>query len=176
MQRLFFGLWPDDAARQALRVLQQERGPASGRKVHPEDLHLTLAFLGPVAEDRLACLEAAAELVSAEPFELVLTRLGHWRGPRVAWAAPEQTPPDLASLVDQLWQGLVECGFEREARPFSAHVTLARKVRPFRTLPLADPIVWEAREFVLVTSLSVPEPPRYKVLRRWPLQKAENQG
>lgn len=174
--RLFFALWPDEETRAALKALQREPGPASGRLVHPQDLHQTLVFLGQVDAQRLPCVLAAADRVHAAATSLELTRLGYWRGPRVAWAAPDETPEPLLDLVDQLWTNLSDCGFEREARPFRSHVTLARKVRPFATAALGRQIPWEVRDFVLVTSLSEPSPPRYKVLQRWPLTRLENQG
>jgi len=71
--------------------------------------------------------------------------------------------------VAELWQGLAGCGFTPESRPFRAHVTLTRKGRSHPPQDLPAPIAWPVREFVLVSSLSVPEPPRYKVLQRWPL-------
>jgi 2'-5' RNA ligase len=171
LQRLFFALWPDADTRAALHALQREPGPASGRPVHPEDIHQTLVFLGQVEAGRLPCVLAAADQVRASAVTLELTRLGYWRGPRVAWAAPAETPPDLLDLVDQLWGGLAVCGFDRETRPFQSHVTLARKARSFPTATLERPIPWKVRDFVLVTSLSVPEPPRYQVLQRWPLSE-----
>jgi 2'-5' RNA ligase len=143
--------------------------------VHPEDLHQTLVFLGPVEPERLSCVMAAADRVHAAATTLELTRLGYWRGPRVAWAAPAETPPALLDLVDQLWDNLAGCGFEREARPFQSHITLARKARSFPTVLLDESIRWAVRDFVLVTSLSVPSPPRYKVLGRWSLFADENQ-
>lgn len=173
---MFFALWPDASTRQALRRLQRLPEVAAGRRVHPEDIHLTLAFLGQVEDDRLPCLEAAADAVQGVPFSMQVARLGHWRGPRVAWAAPTECPAGLAELEGRLWERLASCGFEREARPFSPHITLARKARPFEARPLPEPIPWEAHDFVLVTSLSDPGGARYEVLRRWPLQLQEKQG
>ena len=175
-QRLFFALWPDAATREAMSQVQRELAVAGGRPLHPLDLHITLAFLGQVSPDQLPCVLAAAEQVHAAAHTLTLTRQGWWRGPRVAWCAPEETPPAMLELVDQLWNGLAGCGFEREARPFKAHVTLLRKARSIETAPLASPIQWELKDFALVASLSGPGAPRYKVLQRWPLHGDVLQG
>jgi 2'-5' RNA ligase len=78
-------------------------------------------------------------------------------------------PSSLPALVEQLWGGLGDCGFEREARPYRPHVTLLRKAHPLDDAALSEPIRWQIRDFVLVTSLSAPGAPRYKVLQRWPL-------
>lgn len=175
-QRLFFALWPDDDTRQRLCRVQQALAAAGGRRVHPEDLHVTLAFLGQVSAAQLPCVTAAADRVEAAPLDLDLDRLGWWRGPRVAWCAPARMPPPLPALVEQLWCALSECGFEREPRPYRPHVTLLRKARPLGDAALSEPIHWQIRDFVLVTSLSAPGAPRYKVLQRWPLTTADQAG
>lgn len=168
-QRLFFALWPNPVTAQALRNAQQAVCQSGGRLLHPDDLHLTLVFLGDVAAERLPCVQAAAEQVRVPPFDLTLTRHGYWRGPRVTWLAPEQTPQPLTALVDQLWTGLAVCGYSREARPFSAHLTLARKARPQTTAALETPVNWHADSFVLAASASDGRLPRYRLLGRWPL-------
>ena len=81
----------------------------------------------------------------------------------------------MRELVDALGERLAAVGYPREDRPYRPHVTLAREVRRLdeRLLPRAFP--WESADFVLVESLSVAEPPRYKVVARWPLaEKLEN--
>jgi 2'-5' RNA ligase len=169
VQRLFFALWPDASTATALRTAQQTLCQSDGRPLHPEDLHLTLVFLGDVVAGRLPCVQAAADQVSVAPFELTLTQHGYWRGPRVSWLAPDQTPQPLSDLVDQLWTALADCGFTRESRPFSAHLTLARKARPVPTRPLATAIPWRVDSFVLAASGSGGRPPRYRQLGRWAL-------
>jgi 2'-5' RNA ligase len=79
-------------------------------------------------------------------------------------------------LVERLWTELATCGFERESRPYRPHIALLRKARGLPGGVLEDPIPWEVREFVLVTSLSVPDGPRYKVLQRWPLAAVDASG
>jgi 2'-5' RNA ligase len=169
VQRLFFGLWPDPAARQRLAALGAALQIPGGRVVHPEDLHLTLQFLGPVPAHRFEDVLAAAEQVDGAPFELQIASTGFWRRPRIAWCAPLETPPALTALVAGLGRQLAVVGYPPESRPYSPHVTLARKARAAPSGPLPEPIRWLATSFALAASLSVPEPPRYKILRRWPL-------
>lgn len=172
--RLFFALWPDEPTRHALVHAQRALRHVAGRPLNPHDLHITLAFLGQVDEARLACVEAAAEAISCTPFSLELDRRGAWPGPRVAWLAPSSVPPDLAGLVDALWQGLAGCGFTREARPFSPHVTLLRKAGQLPDTELTTAIPWVAESFVLAESVSGPAVPRYRIRRRWPLQPPDD--
>ena len=113
----------------ALARLQGSLALQGARPTHPADLHLTLAFLGALPPERRACCEAAADLVQAAPFAIPLSRVGLWPRPRILWCGPAVTPPELLTLADGLAEALVPCGVPREARPYAAHITLARQAR-----------------------------------------------
>jgi 2'-5' RNA ligase len=170
-ERLFFALWPDAQLRAALRRLQNDLPLHGGRPTHPQDLHLTLAFLGDVPAERRACYEAAADDIRGAPFEVRLERVGHWPRPRILWCGPQANPPELAALVQSLEAALRPCGFAGEDRAYAAHLTLARKV----TTPPAPLAAWHADwrvdGFVLAAGCGGPAP-RYRVLRRWNLSAA----
>lgn len=168
--RLFFALWPDDATREALVRVQRQLAAAGGRATHALDLHITLAFLGQVADDRLDCVYAAAERVCVPPLTLTLDRQGVWPGPRVAWVGPASFPETLTRLVDQLWQGLTDCGFTPEARAYRPHVTLLRKAPRMPPAELAEPIPWGVDAFVLAESVPPPAKPGYAIRHTWPLR------
>ena len=170
-ERLFFGIWPPEETRRALDALQH-RLPAQGRSPHPLDLHLTLVFLGELDAETRACVEGVAETLRAVPFELEIDRLGYWPRPRILWAGPAETPAALIRLVADLQDGLKGCGLEPERRPYAAHVTLRRKAHAAHFQALDRPIPWPVREFVLARSGRTREPPRYEILRRWPLTGA----
>jgi len=167
--RLFFALWPDAPTRDALLQAQQALAVTGGRPLHPLDLHITLAFLGQVPPEQLPCVLAAADRIEAPSLAFTLSRQGVWRGPRVAWVAPEPSPLALSDLVDQLWRQLGGCGYRPEPRPYQAHVTLLRKARMVDEAPLASAIPWVAHEFVLAASLPGPAVPRYEIRQRWAL-------
>jgi len=169
-RRLFFALWPNTDTRAALAALVRERIQDQGRRVVPDNLHVTLAFPGNVTAGVQACLEEAAGRVSGAPFSLAIDRLGYWPGPRIIWAAPSYTPPELWSLATELRGVLAGCGLEPEDRPYQAHITLVRKAgRKFPVTRIA-PIPWSISEFCLVESVSGPDGVRYLVLRAWPLE------
>jgi 2'-5' RNA ligase len=169
-RRLFFALWPDAETRAALAALARDRIHGQGRRVVPDNLHITLAFPGNVTGVVQVCLEEAAGRLSGAPFALAIDRLGYWSGPRVIWAAPSYAPPELWSLTTDLRAVLAGCGLEPEERPYQAHVTLARKVG--RALPVTRvaPIPWSISEFCLVESVGGPDGVRYLVRRVWPLE------
>jgi 2'-5' RNA ligase len=171
--RLFFAIWPDDAAAAALAGLAAavaER--VGGRAVPREKIHLTLAFVGEVGAERLDGLESAAREVRSPPFRLSLDRLGGFRHARVAWIGCGQAPVPLAVLHEQLAGSLRRRGFALEERPFNAHVTLARKAA--RPHPRADiePVAWRVREFALV--VSEPGTGGYRSIRSWKLRKGKS--
>lgn len=169
--RLFFALWPTEALRTALagRVAALAP-PGSGRVQRPDQLHLTLEFLGAVPAARLPDVREAATAVRAEPFELVLDALEYWRRPRVLCLVARELPPALAALVQSLRSELASRGFEPECRPFRAHLTLARKVGQPPGLAPTDPVHWPATDFALVESVTERAGSIYRPLGTWSLQ------
>ncbi len=166
-ERLFLALWPDPRVRQGLLGIRDGLSGLRGRPTHPDDMHITLVFLGQVGPERRACVEWVAAAVRGRAFELQIDQVGFWRRPRILWCGPGSAPEELKQLVRKLMAALADCGFEPERRPYAAHVTLARKARPLRFQELQRPLNWSVGEFVLVASRTGGEPPRYRVLKRW---------
>jgi len=99
--------------------------------VNPDSIHLTLKFLGNIATDRTleitrAMKEATQGIV---PFHLRAKELGVFpslRRVRVAWVGINGEVAKLNQLQKRLESNLTPLGFAPEARPFTAHLTLAR--------------------------------------------------
>ena len=166
--RLFFALWPDAAAADALERLAADVVVVAGGKPVPAGrIHLTLAFLGDVED--LAGAQDAAVAIRAAPLDLRLDCVGSFRRARVSWAGMLQPNAALVELQGELGNQLRQRGFALEARPFTPHVTLARKAE--RALPRAAiaPIQWKAQELTLVRSM--PGTGEYAVLKGWKLRK-----
>jgi len=169
-QRLFFALWPEPELQQRLAQAAAALLPRdAGRRVRAENLHCTLVFLGAVEAAQRLCLEDAASLVRAEPFDLTLDRLGYFRRPQAAWLGCMKPPAALQALVAGLRYGAEACGFTPEQRPYEVHLTVARKLRrdPGR-LPLM-PITWAVKQFALMESVSEADGVQYRPLRFWDL-------
>jgi 2'-5' RNA ligase len=167
--RWFFAIWPDAAASVALAARLPALPPSGARPPHPDDLHLTLGFLGPLAPATLGCVEQAAARVRGVSFELAIDRVGHFRRARVLWCGPTLTPDPLSALVADLWGQLGVCGLSPDPRPYQAHITLARRVvHPPPAPEWPDAVRWIAREFVLAAGSGGPGP-RYRIRGRWPL-------
>lgn len=168
--RLFFALWPEAPLRDALTGIATElRSRCGGRMPAPDNIHLTLAFLGAVAETRVPELQALASELRADDFELVLQRIGCWRRQRLVWAGPLDVPPALTALVDQLGAALRCAGFTTERRLFKPHVTLLRDVSAPPAGMVPAPLRWPVTQWVLAASEPVPRGVRYRIIGRWPL-------
>lgn len=162
--RLFFALWPDPGAREALAAWARAAHTlCGGRLMRPQNLHFTLAFLGDTAAPRLDALLAAAATVTPRRFALAVDRAEYWRHNRIVWAGAAAVPEALAALVAELRGALDAAGFRYDARPFVPHVTLLREARP-ATLPPFAPVAWPAASFVLVKSVPGAD---YAIVREW---------
>ena len=133
--RLFVALKIPPAVRENLATLlvSMRAVTKEPRWVRAENLHVTLKFLGEVAEGRVAEVPSAlGEIRSDKPVALEFRGLGFFpneRHPRVFWAGMEGAP-NLKSLAEDI-EGVVEkLGIPPEKREFSPHLTLARFERP----------------------------------------------
>ena len=166
--RLFLALWPEERASAALAEVGASLAAlARGKPVPAEKIHLTLAFLGEVPEERVDAVREAAVEARAAPFELVLDGVGSFRKARVAWAGSSELPGELVRLQAELERGLRARGFALDERAFAAHVTLARRIAiPVPPAPMAE-VRWRADQYVLARSETGTG--RYSILERWPL-------
>jgi 2'-5' RNA ligase len=165
--RLFFALWPDDVAREALnRAGKWLHRHWHGRRMRADTLHITLAFLGSTPVDRLDTLVACADTVRTDAFDLILDQAGYWRHNRIGWLGASETPPQHVELVSALNVALQAAGFPIDARPHVPHVTLLRK-SPGGEVPACAPVSWPVSDFVLVKSVTESDGAHYEVMRRW---------
>jgi len=169
-RRLFFALWPDTESRSgaAARVAALVP-PGQGRPQRPDQLHVTLVFLGQVAEPSLDSVHAVAAGITGAAFTLILDRLEHWRKPGVLCLTTSAVPAPLASLVEQLRTALATQRLPSESRPYRPHLTLARKLARFEGPAEVEPLPWRAASITLVESRSHREGSRYEPLASWPL-------
>ena len=166
--RLFFALWPAPRTAGALHDWAMRASRESGGRVtHAETIHLTLAFLGEVAAERLPAAIEAARRVKGATHTLPIEQARYWKHNRIVWAGPNETPAPLAALAAELKACLLKAGFELEARAFAAHVTLIRNARePRAALPELPRVDWPVGEFVLVRSVLSREGSSYEPIER----------
>jgi 2'-5' RNA ligase len=129
--RLFVALEIPSAARENLAALLNSLRAVSPqtRWVRPENLHVTLKFIGDVPEAKLAAIRSAlADVRCEQPVTLDFCGLGFFpneKHPRVFWAGIEASP-NLKTLAANINKATEKLGIPLEKRPFSPHLTLAR--------------------------------------------------
>ncbi|MFN2284536.1 MAG: RNA 2',3'-cyclic phosphodiesterase [Anaerolineae bacterium] len=99
--------------------------------VKPENIHLTLFFLGDILPERQAPVEAALSVVArnVRPFTFSVQGAGAFPNlnrPRVIWVGMEEPSGQLALLHRAVNEAMENVGFQPENRPFSPHLTLGR--------------------------------------------------
>lgn len=102
------------------------------RWLEPDQLHLTLRFIGEVDGGTARDIEEALAVVPSVPFELRLKGLGVFppRGePRVLWVGIEDAG-EVKALKRRIDAALADVGLPRDTRKFHPHVTLARFRQP----------------------------------------------
>lgn len=167
--RLFFAIWPTDQIRLSIDGAFSRCPQKNGRVMQIRNLHLTLHFLGQVVEPDRECMHLAAQSINAEQFQLDLDCLGHFARAKIFWMGAHNIPAQLSLLHEKLGDALADCGFKRDQRTYTPHVTLMRKC--------VDPVLgyedfsvpWHVKEFVLVESVQGSAGVEYRVIETYPL-------
>jgi 2'-5' RNA ligase len=187
--RTFIALDLGKPVRDRLVLLQQAlaRGGAEVKWVEPENLHLTLLFLGEVDAREVVelCRAVGDACATVAAFRLSVERVGCFpnpRRPRVVWAGVGEGTQEVVALHDALEGPLLELGcYRREDRPYTPHITLGRVRGEGHADALAASITrhaaWQAgatlvREVHVLSSELRPEGPVYTVLSRARLRGA----
>jgi 2'-5' RNA ligase len=112
-----------------LRAADSSFSKNRARWVRPENLHITLKFIGHVDNGKLESIRAALDEVRFDgPVEMQFRGLGFFpnaKRPRVFWAGME-TSPILAPLATEIDARLKKLGILSETKEFAPHLTLAR--------------------------------------------------
>jgi 2'-5' RNA ligase len=124
MPKLFTAVDIPEEASEALTRLQPAPKPGL-RNVRPDQMHLTLHFIGDAEIDRVAAL---LESIAVPSFSITLKGVGQFpsaEGSVTLWAG---VAPDsgLQRLHEAIGAALAHGGFRIEARPYRPHLTLAR--------------------------------------------------
>ena len=129
--RLFIAInFNDDTRAQFLALRDKLRSESmGGRFSEPENIHLTLAFLGECDMKQVASAKAAMDAVSFEPFPIRIERIGRSKhdGGDVWWAGVLENK-SLIAIQSELTNKLIDAGFVLDNRKYSPHITLGRQV------------------------------------------------
>ena len=168
-----------------LKGLQKrlQQSGVKARWVRPENIHLTLKFMGDIDPLKVETVSGAMRVAAGRfaPFELSVRGLGVFpqlKRARVLWAGLGGAVSDLIELQQELDAALENCGFEPEKRTFRGHLTLARfrqRVDPtglqkaLQDAGRVDTAKWTASSLVLFQSTLTPSGPIYAQLASHPL-------
>lgn len=99
--------------------------------VNPDNIHLTLKFLGHINQDIVEEVKSALTEIAAmaKPFRLRLSSPGAFptpERPRVIWVGIDDGAKESVSLANSIEEKVAHLGIEKEARAFHPHLTLAR--------------------------------------------------
>ncbi len=138
--RLFVAIELPEHIRVNLTTLLHELRAISpnAKWVRPENMHLTLKFLGETDPPKVSDVMSALSVIRApQPVTLEFRGLGFFpnaKRPRVFWVGIEISAT-LSSIAAEIDQTLHALGFALEDRPFTPHLTLARFNQPlFQTV------------------------------------------
>ena len=118
------------------------------RWTRPDSVHLTVKFLGNVADglvpDLCEALGTAAAL--SRPFEMTIGNIGCFppRGnPRIVWVGADEPAGGLVECVGLVEEAYAELGFAPEKRAYKPHVTIGRVKSPRKAKDLRDRLAAE---------------------------------
>jgi 2'-5' RNA ligase len=148
----------------------------------PDNIHLTVKFLGEIPQSRVDSLSIAAANASrgVEPFAISVQGSGVFptRGqPRVLWIGIEDLEGKLGDLYRRLEEECSKAGFKKEERPFHPHLTLTRMRKPEGARALAEahkqikfePIEFTISELLVIRSELSSAGSKYTTISRHPL-------
>jgi len=131
--RTFIALNLSDETKEELSRIQEElkKADAGVKWSKPHNIHITLKFLGEIDEAKASEIKTALDGISEEykPFDISLFKLGAFPSLnqlRVLWVGIDKGCSEVDRIAESTEKSLEKIGFLREARPFSAHLTLGR--------------------------------------------------
>ena len=146
--RTFICIEMPEGVKERIAALQRELKQIDAQVswVKPDNIHLTLKFLGPVAPSRIPIVHQAIERAasSCNPFEIEVAGTGCFpspRSPRVLWVGLSQIPIQLQQLHQSMEDELAGAGFARESKRFSPHLTIGRVRSPRGAPEVAERLI-----------------------------------
>jgi RNA 2',3'-cyclic 3'-phosphodiesterase len=188
--RLFVALEISEAVRENLAAIRNNFSSIDSqvRWVPPQNLHVTLKFIGSVPQEKLEpIIEALRRVRADKPVKLNFRGMGG-SSAGVYWIAIEPCPA-LEALAAHIDHSLEPLGIASENRPFNPHVTVAR-FKDRKILRKLDELMREngslgkghypkcdfgsmsASEFHLMESATLPSGPIYSEVQSFPFVTA----
>jgi 2'-5' RNA ligase len=178
--RAFIAIELTEEIKDKLKNIQNElKGSGADVKwVEPENIHLTLKFLGDIDEKKIEDIKRILEKISEKHsrFSIELSGIGAFpkiSDPRVIWIGVEKGKEELSKIFLELEEQLCRLGFKREERGFSAHITIGRLRSPLNRPRLIEeikkidsfsPLSLSVNRISLFKSTLTPKGPIYEII------------
>ena len=166
MKRLFFALWPDDTARQDCVKIIRYLDNGKGRPVNPDNLHVTLLFLGNVTPDKENDLKQAARLITVPEIRLSFNQVSFWKKQGVLCLTTTNVDDGLLKLIGNIEAVARKLAIPFDVRTVKPHVTLFRKVEGIAAYDF-DTLHWHSSSFRLVESQLLMHTVEYRTIESW---------
>ena len=149
----------------------------------PENIHLTLKFLGSTPVDDIPNIIEACQKVAKrhQPFTMDFDRTGYFGSnnvPRVLWLGMNDQPKALFDLEADLLDAFDDLGYLRDRQNFVPHLTVCRIkslvdkqffLKVCNSIEQKTYLHADVKELVYFQSILQPTGPIYKPLKRIPL-------
>lgn len=174
--RLFVAIDIGHEVREEIEKLRSKLMPLQSLKlVFPENIHLTLKYLGEVKEEKVEKVKNALSEVAFSDFKLETTRLGGF--PKIFWLGVKLTK-DLAQLREHVQRAMKPFAMH-DPRSYKPHLTLARfnTLSPYEQKHLQRIVKsiwirkkWKVEDFILYKSTMTHDGPVYDIIARFPIK------
>ncbi|MDI6758152.1 MAG: RNA 2',3'-cyclic phosphodiesterase [Candidatus Omnitrophota bacterium] len=131
--RTFIAIELPKEVRDTLSQLQEElkKTKADVKWVSPENIHLTLKFLGERNEKKINQIAQILEEIAKDKisFTTSISNIGAFPKidfPRVLWVGIDKGDKEIKEIVKELEEKIARLGIPKEDKPFSSHITLGR--------------------------------------------------
>lgn len=162
----FLALWPEQHLSKQLHQQISHYASGEAKPVCPEDMHLTLAYLGQVPQsfvdqiiDMLNGFSASAVVIRSETIKVFKKAKARWM---------DISPSENVALIHRTINDcLLALGHKPERRAFVPHITIERKSTSFQEVKLLEPIWTPLGRLCLARSYhnKVKPGPRYEIVK-----------
>ena len=181
-KRLFIGIPASKEIQPILFDIQSsiEYNPIQIRWVHPENIHMTLFFLGNVPLADIPKLTTALEeMLDLNHFSAYIKKTGVFscaQNPKILWLGVYNDRQKIVKLHERVEKAVAPFKTGRKKERFSPHITIGRATRSYRKIDVLpflkyvySPIELYVNSVVLYESQLLPAGVEYKVLNKFPL-------
>jgi len=181
--RTFIAIELPQGIKDSLSRLQEElkATEADVKWVAPENIHLTLKFLGEIDDKKLEKITKIIDDAAKEKnkFQIRISSLGTFPKidfPRVIWVGVDIGDKETKAIAEELEEKIAKIGIPKENRPFSSHITIGRTKSSLNREKLvqnlknkaelgANKLEFYVTKITLFQSTLTPHGPIYKVLK-----------